>query len=69
MQFIINILHVHVYIHQAYELNHDNTLHAHVYINQVYELNHDKKVKFQGQGHRVKNNGTHGKVLSQGIFM
>ena len=22
-----------------------------------------------GQGHSVKNNGTHGKVLSQGIFM
>ena len=28
-----------------------------------------KWVKLQGQGHRVKNNGTHGKVLSQGIFM
>ena len=25
--------------------------------------------KLQGQGHRVKNNGTHGKVLSQGILM
>ena len=24
---------------------------------------------FQGQGHRVKNNGTHGKVLSQEILM
>ena len=24
---------------------------------------------WQGQGHRVKNNGTQGKVLSQGIFM
>ena len=28
-----------------------------------------KWVKLQGQGHRVKNNGTHGKVLSQGILM
>ena len=28
-----------------------------------------KLVKLQGQGHRVKNHGTHGKVLSQGIFM
>ena len=28
-----------------------------------------KWVKLQGQGYRVKNNGTHGKVLSQGIFM
>ena len=28
-----------------------------------------KRVKLQGQGHRVKNNGTHGKVLSQEIFM
>ena len=28
-----------------------------------------KKVKLQGQGHRVKNNGTQGKVSSQGIFM
>ena len=28
-----------------------------------------KWVKLQGQGHRVKNNGTHGKVLLQGIFM
>ena len=28
-----------------------------------------KLVKLQGQGHRSKNNGTHGKVLSQGIFM
>ena len=27
-----------------------------------------KRVKLQGQGHRVKNNGTHRKVLSQGIF-
>ena len=26
-------------------------------------------VKLQGQGHRVENNGTHGKVLSQGILM
>ena len=29
----------------------------------------NKWVKLQGQGHRVKNNGTHGKVLSQGIFI
>ena len=28
-----------------------------------------KKVKLQGQGLRVKNNGTHKKVLSQGILM
>ena len=28
-----------------------------------------KWVKFQGQGHRVNNNSTHGKVLSQGILM
>ena len=28
-----------------------------------------KWVKLQGQGHRVKNNGTHGKVLSQGILI
>ena len=28
-----------------------------------------KWVKVQGQDHRVKNNGTHGKVLSQEIFM
>ena len=28
-----------------------------------------KWVKLQGQGHRVKNNGTQGKVLSQGILM
>ena len=28
-----------------------------------------KWVKLQGQGYRVKNNGTHGKVLSQEIFM
>ena len=28
-----------------------------------------KWVKPQGQGHMVKNNGTHGKVLSQGILM
>ena len=28
-----------------------------------------KLVKLQGRGHRVKNNATHGKVLSQGIFM
>ena len=28
-----------------------------------------KMVKLQGQGHRVKNNGTHWKVLSQGILM
>ena len=28
-----------------------------------------KWVKLQGQGRSVKNNGTHGKVLSQGIFM
>ena len=28
-----------------------------------------KNAELQGQGHRVKNNGTHGKVLSQGIFM
>ena len=27
-----------------------------------------KWVKLQGQGHRVKNNGTQGKVLSQGIL-
>ena len=26
-------------------------------------------VILQGQGHRVKNNGTHGKVLSHEIFM
>ena len=26
-------------------------------------------VKLQGQGHMVKNNGTHGKVLSHGILM
>ena len=26
-------------------------------------------VKLQGQGHRVKNDGTHGIVLSQGILM
>ena len=28
-----------------------------------------KRIKLQGQGHRVKNNGTHRKVLSQDIFM
>ena len=28
-----------------------------------------KWVKLSGQGHRVKNNGTHGKILSQGILM
>ena len=28
-----------------------------------------KKVKCQGQGHKVKNFSTHGKVLSQGIHM
>ena len=28
-----------------------------------------KWVKLQGQGHRVMNNGTHGEVLSHGIFM
>ena len=29
-----------------------------------------KWVKLEGQGHKVKkNNGTHGKVLSQGILM
>ena len=28
-----------------------------------------KWVKLHGQCHTVKNNGTHGKVLSQGIFM
>ena len=28
-----------------------------------------KRVKLQGQGHRVKNNGTPGKVLSHGILM
>ena len=28
-----------------------------------------KWVKLQNQGHRVKNNGIHGKVLSQGILM
>ena len=28
-----------------------------------------KWVKLQGQGHMVKNNGTHGKVLSQGILV
>ena len=28
-----------------------------------------KWIKLQGQGHRVINNGTHGKVLTQGIFM
>ena len=28
-----------------------------------------KWVKLQGQGYRVKNNGTHGKVLSQGTLM
>ena len=28
-----------------------------------------KWVKLQGQGHEVKNNGSHGKVLSQGILM
>ena len=28
-----------------------------------------KYVKRQGQGHKVKNFGTHGKVLSQGIHM
>ena len=27
-----------------------------------------KRVKLQGQGHSVKYNGTHRKVLSQGIF-
>jgi hypothetical protein len=27
----------------------------------------EKWVKLQGQGHKVKNVGTHGKVLSQGI--
>ena len=27
-----------------------------------------KWVKLKGQGHRVKNTGTHGKILSQGIF-
>ena len=26
-------------------------------------------IKLQGQGHRFKNNGIHGKVLLQGIFM
>ena len=26
-------------------------------------------VRIQGQGHSVKNNGTHGKVLSQGELM
>ena len=28
-----------------------------------------KWVKLQGQGHRVKNNGTHGNFLSQGILI
>ena len=28
-----------------------------------------KWIKLQGQGHRIKNNGTHRKVLSQGILM
>ena len=28
-----------------------------------------KWIKLQGQGHRVKNNGNHRKVLSQGILM
>ena len=28
-----------------------------------------KKKGLKGQGHRVKNNGTHGKVLSQGILI
>ena len=28
-----------------------------------------KKVKLQGQGHKVKNFDIHGKVLSQGIHM
>ena len=28
-----------------------------------------KWAKLQGQGHRVKNNGTHRKVISQGILM
>ena len=29
----------------------------------------EKDKILQGQGHSVKNNGTHGKVLSQDIFM
>ena len=28
-----------------------------------------KWVKLEGHGHRIKNNGTYGKVLSQGIFL
>ena len=28
-----------------------------------------KWVKLQGQGHRIKNNSTHGKVLSQELLM
>ena len=36
-------------------------------INKVKVSN--EKVKFQGQGHRVKHVGTHGKVLSQSILI
>ena len=35
----------------------------------VEKLLHCSKVKLQGHGHKVKNNGTHRKVLSQGILM
>ena len=32
-------------------------------------VKYQKGKKLQCQGHRVKKNGTHGKVLSQGILM
>ena len=36
----------------------------------IARLKFSKKwVKLQRQGHRVKTNGTHGKVFSEGIFM
>ena len=38
-------------------------------LSRAWRMRPKKWFKLQGQGHNVKNNGTHGKVISQGIFM
>ena len=51
-------------IHVKYQ---SSTTHCSKVISKVKVF--QKWVKLKGQGHRLKNNGTHGKVLSQEIFM
>ena len=58
----------------------ERSYHRNIHVKYQSSSNHCSKViskvkdfkkwfKLQGQGHRVKNNDTYGKLLSQGIFM